>query len=482
MSRMTYDDALDYLYSYVDYSLQRTYRYSPQTFDLNRMRVLLDLLGNPQEAYPVIHVAGTKGKGSVSALTASALRAAGYQTGFYTSPHLVDFSERIQFNGHAIPHERLSELTEQIRPGVAKVPGLTTFEITTALAFMFFASEKAEVAVIEVGLGGRLDATNVVQPLVSVITSLSYDHTHLLGHTLAEIAREKAGIVKPGVPLVSAPQESEALRVLKSIAEERQSPLVLVGRDWLFAPLRHSLDGQSLTIWSAASQERVNEYLERSQPQQWEWVPPRFDIPLLGYHQVINATVAYAALQVANGRGLHVSEEAIREGFQTVEWPARFQILHRAPFVVADSAHNRDSARRLRTALDDYFPARRVILIFGASADKDINGILDELVPRVSLVFVTHAEHPRASETDDLVERIRARGCPAEAVVPVGEALARALENASDEDVVLSAGSMFVSADVLRDWPQVWEREAQRRAARREERRVPLTSSDDDWA
>jgi dihydrofolate synthase/folylpolyglutamate synthase len=150
--------------------------------------------------------------------------------------------------------------------------------------------------------------------------------------------------------------------------------------------------------------------------------------------------------------------------------------------VVADSAHNRDSARRLRTALDDYFPARRVILIFGASADKDINGILDELIPRVSLVFVTHAEHPRASETDDLVERIRARGCPAEAVVPVGEALARALENASDEDVVLSAGSMFVSADVLRDWPQVWEREAQRRAARREERRVPLTSSDDDWA
>ncbi len=479
---MTYDDALDYLYSFVDYSLQRTYRYSPQTFDLGRMRVLLDLLGNPQEAYPVIHVAGTKGKGSVSALTASALRAAGYHTGFYTSPHLTDFSERIQLNGHAIPHERLSELTEQVRPGVTKVPGLTTFEITTALAFMFFASEKAEVAVIEVGLGGRLDATNVVQPLVSVITSLSYDHTHLLGHTLAEIAREKAGIVKPGVPLVSAPQESEALRVLKSIAEERQSPFVLVGRDWLFAPLRHSLDGQSLAIWSAASQERVNEYLERGQPQQWEWAPPRFDIPLLGYHQVINATVAYTALQVANGRGLHVSEEAIREGFQTVVWPARFQILHRAPFVVADSAHNRDSARRLRTALDDYFPARRVILIFGASADKDINGILDELIPRVSFAFVTHAEHPRASETDDLVERIRARGCPAEAAVPVEVALARALENASDEDVVLSAGSMFVSADVLHDWPQVWEREAQRRAARREERRVPLTSSDDDWA
>jgi dihydrofolate synthase/folylpolyglutamate synthase len=365
---------------------------------------------------------------------------------------------------------------------VAKVPGLTTFEITTALAFMYYAAEKAEAAVIEVGLGGRLDATNVVHPMLSVITSLSYDHTHLLGHTLAEIAREKAGIVKPGVPVVSAPQESEALRVLKSIAEERQSPFVLVGRDWLFAPLRRSLDSQSLTIWSAASQEQVNDYLRHGQPQQWEWVPPRFDIPLLGYHQVINATVSYAALQVANTRGLRIPEEAIREGFRTVEWPARFQILNRVPFVVVDSAHNRDSARRLRTALDDYFPSRKVILIFGASSDKDINGILDELIPRVSQVIVTHAEHPRASETDDLVERIRARGCPAEAVVPVKQALAKALENTAEEDVVLSAGSMFVSADVLRDWPEVWEREARRRAAWAEERRVPLTSSDDDWA
>ncbi len=482
MTRMTYDDALDYLYSFVDYSLQRTYRYSPQTFDLSRMRTLLEMLGNPQDSYPVIHVAGTKGKGSVSALTASALRAAGYLTGFYTSPHLVDFAERIQLDGHDIPHDRLGQVTEQIRPVVAKVPGLTTFEITTALAFMYFAAEKAQVAVIEVGLGGRLDATNVVHPLVSVITSLSYDHTHLLGHTLAEIAREKAGIVKPGVPVVSAPQEGEALRVLKIISEERQSPFVLVGRDWLFAPLRHSLDGQSLIIWSAASQERVNEYLKHGLPQQWEWVPPRFDIPLLGYHQVINATVSYAALQVVNTRGLPIADEAIREGFRSVEWPARFQILHRAPYVVADSAHNRDSARRLRTALDDYFPSRRVILIFGASADKDINGILDELIPRVSQVFVTHAEHPRASETEDLVERIRSRGCPAEAVVPVKAALAQALTSAGEEDVVLSAGSMFVSADVLRDWPDVWEREAQRRAAQAEERRVPLTSSDDDWA
>ena len=205
---MTYDEALDYLYSFVDYSLQRSYRYSPATFDLARMRELLQKLSNPERSYKVIHVAGTKGKGSVSALCASALRAAGYRTGFYTSPHLVDYAERIQADGHDLPHERLAELVEEIRPVVETVPRLTTFEITTALAFLYFAREKVDAAVVEVGLGGRLDATNVVHPLVSVITSLSLDHTHLLGHTLAEIAREKAGIIKPGVPVVIAPQST----------------------------------------------------------------------------------------------------------------------------------------------------------------------------------------------------------------------------------------------------------------------------------
>jgi dihydrofolate synthase/folylpolyglutamate synthase len=477
---MTYDEALDYLYSFVDYSLQRSYRYSPATFDLARMRELLDKLSHPERSYKVIHVAGTKGKGSVSAMCASALRAAGYHIGFYTSPHLVDYAERIQADGHDIPHERLAELVEEIRPVVDAIPRLTTFEITTALGFLYFAREKVEVAVVEVGLGGRLDATNLVHPLVSVITSLSLDHTHLLGHTLAEIAREKAGIIKPGVPVVIAPQSTEALRVLEMIAEERQSPLVQVGRDWLFAPHTHSLDGQSLFIWSAAEQDRVNSFLENG--RELEWVPPRYEIPLLGYHQVINAAVAYAALKEAGDRGLPIREEAIREGFRSVEWPARFQILHRRPFVVVDSAHNRDSAARLRTALDDYFPSRKVILIFGASVDKDIDGILDELIPRISRVMVTQADHPRASDADDLAARVRTRGCPVEIHQPVANALQRALELARDEEVVLSAGSMFVSAAVLGAWPEVWESEASRRVQQRIAANLPMEGSGDEWS
>jgi dihydrofolate synthase/folylpolyglutamate synthase len=188
----TYQQALDYLYSFIDYSLQRTYQYSDHTFDLGRVRTLLSLLGDPHRKYAVIHVAGTKGKGSVSAMADSVLRAAGSRTGFYSSPHLIDFCERIRMSGKPIAPGRLTELVDGLQVSVAKVPGLTTFEITTAAAFEYFAQERADVVVAEVGLGGRLDATNVVTPQVAVITSLSYDHTHLLGNTLAEIAFEKA--------------------------------------------------------------------------------------------------------------------------------------------------------------------------------------------------------------------------------------------------------------------------------------------------
>ena len=227
---LTYEEALDYLYSFVDYSATRVEKYSAQAFDLGRMSALLELMGNPHTHYPCLHLAGTKGKGSVSALCASVLRAAGYRTGFYISPHLQDFCERIQINGELIPREAVAAIVDDLRPLAARVPKITHWELVTALGFEYFAREKVDVAVIEVGLGGRLDSTNVITPLVSVITSLSYDHTNLLGSTLAQIAGEKAGIIKPGVPLVSAPQEPEALEVLMRTAHERGAPLTLVGR------------------------------------------------------------------------------------------------------------------------------------------------------------------------------------------------------------------------------------------------------------
>jgi dihydrofolate synthase/folylpolyglutamate synthase len=199
---VAYQEALDYLYSFVDYSLTRSFRYTPDKFDLGRMVRFLQLLGDPHQSYQVIHVAGTKGKGSTAALIASTLRAAGYKTGFYTSPHLQDYTERIQVDGQPIPPGDLAALVEELKPVVAQIERLTTFEITTALGFLYFARQKVDVAVAEVGLGGRLDATNVVDPLVSVITSLSLDHMAVLGDTLPKIAFEKAGIIKPGRPVV----------------------------------------------------------------------------------------------------------------------------------------------------------------------------------------------------------------------------------------------------------------------------------------
>jgi dihydrofolate synthase / folylpolyglutamate synthase len=263
-----YNKTLDYLYSYVDYSLKHSSELAKAEFNLDRMFALMDALGNPQTKYPVIHVAGTKGKGSVSALCESALLAAGYKTGLYTSPHLLDYVERIQVYGKPISHGQLIELVEEIKPAVAKIPKLTTFEITTALGFLAFAKQNVNAAVIEVGLGGRLDATNIVTPKVSVITSLSYDHMAILGNTLAKIAGEKAGIIKPGIPVVSSPQKEEALEVLERVAKEKRCPFVLVGKDVKFQRLKSSLDGQSLQITDTR-----NSILD-------------LQIPLLGEHQI----------------------------------------------------------------------------------------------------------------------------------------------------------------------------------------------------
>ena len=300
-----YQEALDYLYIFVDYSLTRNFRYTADKFDLGRMRELMALSGDPQNCYPVIHVAGTKGKGSTAAIIASVLQAAGLRVGFYTSPHLQDYCERIQVNRAQISHEDFTALVAEIKPLVAKVEQLTTFELTTALGFLYFARQACDVAVVEGGLGGRLGATNIVDPLVSGITSLSMDHMNVLGDTLAKIAFEKAGIIKPGKPVVLAPQREEARVVVERVAEERHAPLVRVGQDYLFAPWTHSLDGQTLMVWRAEEQALVDQFVESGGQIPWE--PLRLRIPLLGYHQVQNAATAYAAFQVAREAGLPVT-------------------------------------------------------------------------------------------------------------------------------------------------------------------------------
>ena len=419
----TYDDALDYLYSFVDYSLSRTYKYSAETFDLRRMVAFLRALGDPQNRYPAVHITGTKGKGSVSAILASVLRTAGYRVGFYTSPHLQDFCERAQVNGQLIPRETLIEIVLKMKALVdaGAAPGITTFELSTALAFDYFASVNVDVAVVEVGLGGRLDATNVITPLASVITSLSYDHMNLLGDTLAQIAAEKGGIIKPGVPLITAPHKPEALEVLERMAAERGAVHTLVGRDWFFQPVRHSLDEQSFQIWSVDEQRQLDEL--KAQGHEADWNPLTLTLPLLGQHQIENGAVAYAALMVLRERGLPVAADAIEAGFREVRWPGRFEILGRAPYVVADGAHNRDSAQKLAATLREYFPGRRVTLIFGASSDKDVTGMLEELLPAVQSVIFTQAVHPRAQDPEALLPLAQQASRPAQVVPSVARAL-----------------------------------------------------------
>jgi dihydrofolate synthase/folylpolyglutamate synthase len=420
----------------VDYSLKHSSELAKAEFNLDRMFALMEELGNPQSKYPIIHVAGTKGKGSVSALCASALQAGGYKVGLYTSPHLLDYCERIQINGEPITHEQLIALVEEIKPAVAKIPKLTTFEITTAIGFLAFAKQGCNAGVIEVGLGGRLDATNIVTPKVSVITSLSYDHMAVLGDTLAKIAGEKAGIIKQSVPVVSAPQKAEALEVLNRVANISGSEFFLVGKEVEFERLESSLDGQSLHIIDNIRHSTLDAQL-----------------PLLGSHQVENAAIAYTALKTS---GIPIMDGAIQQGFSQVKWRARFEIARREPPVIFDSAHNQDSFVRLRETLEEHFPGRMVTLIFGASEDKNIPGMFAEMKPKIKKLVVTRADHPRALEPEKIIELAKQAGLESEALTPVESAFACALENSEkDGSIVLSAGSMFVTAEVMMAWNKI---------------------------
>jgi len=434
-----YQETLDYLYSYIDFSLQKASRYSPERFELGRMRDFMASMGDPQNEYRILHIAGTKGKGSVAALCASALQESGLKVGLYTSPHLEDYAERIQVDGIPIRHDDLIALVDEIKPNIASIPEITTFEITTGLAYLYFARCKADVAVIEVGLGGRLDATNICQPDVTVITSISYDHTYLLGETLAEIAAEKGGIIKPGIPVVIAPQAAEARAAISRIAVEKAAPIIEIGVDYQYLPLAKSLSGQSLEVWTAVESEPG---LSRVQ----------LSIPLLGAHQVVNAATAYAALMVAKATGIHVTDRGIQQGFQSVQWLGRFEILRQDPPLIIDSAHNRDSAQKLYNVLEDYFPGQKIVLVFGASEDKDIPGMLTELLPAVHQVVMTKSTHPRAAEPDDLVAIAGQLNCTAIASSSVEQALIEAERLAGGTRIILVCGSIFVAAAARSVW------------------------------
>jgi len=429
---MDYQAALDYILKFADY--ERLPR-SAVVFDLRRVELLLERLGNPQQAAGSIHVAGTKGKGSTAAMIASILAQAGCRVGLYTSPHLLSFTERIRVNGQPIAESDFARLTVALQPEVEAVNRegtfgeLTTFEILTALAFAYFWEAGVDYQVLETGLGGRLDATNVVKPLVAVITSISYDHTDVLGETLTEIATEKAGIIKPGSAVVCSPQFPEAMAVIEGVCRERGARLVRVdSQNWRRTAI--TPEGQSFALKGMLRDYNLN-------------------IPLLGEHQLENAAVAVTAAEVLAEGGVRVPSASITAGLASVNWPGRLQILRRQPWLIVDGAHNAYSARRLVEALKQYFTFDRLLFIFGASSDKQVDGMVAELAPPASEVIVTRSAHPRAVASSVLVTEFSRRGAVTEITGNVATAVELALTRAKPGDLICATGSIFIIAEVM---------------------------------
>ena len=434
---MEYQKALERLLSLVDHErAQPPLPRQKRIYDLGRVEALLSRLGDPHLAPATIHIAGTKGKGSTAALCDAALHAAGYRTGFYSSPHLHTFRERIRLDTQPITEERFARLVDDLWSDQQWIGDNTDlgpvslFEFMTAMAFQCFAEEPVDFQTIEVGLGGRLDATNVVQPSAAVITSISLDHTAILGDSLAQIAGEKAGIVKPGATVVVAPQPPEAMSVIQAVCEERGARAVIVGSDvtWQFGG--SAIDGQRLTVRG-----RLGQY--------------DLKVPLLGAYQLENAATALAALEVLQDQGHRISHQALQEGFSRVSWPCRMEVLSRSPLVVADGAHNPYSVASLLESLPGYLGQRYRILLIGFSRDKSVVEMVKLLSENQPAVYVTRSRHPRSVPTADLARMFREQGV-AQVVEAstVKQALKKALLSAGPEDLVLGTGSLFVAAEV----------------------------------
>lgn len=448
---MTYEQAIAFWFGRINYEV-RTPR--PDDLKLDRMRALLRALGEPQQRFRIVHVAGSKGKGSTSAMLASILRASGYRTGLFTSPHLSAVEERIQVDGVSISTEELTALMCDIRaaagdsrtplaPGApgerdwgdGGVDAPTFFEIATALGFLHFARRRVDVAVVEVGLGGRFDSTNVCQPLVSLITSISFDHTVQLGNTLASIAMEKAGIIKPGRPIVSAVTMPEPRRVIEAIGAERRAPLRELGRDFHFTyePGRVGVEPGRLPRVEITTETR-------------RW--PAMELRLLGEHQAANAAAAVAAIEELRQQGLRIDDHAVASGLAGVHWPARLEVMQDRPLVVLDCAHNVASAQAVVDTLLVSFPPTRRRLVFAGSNDKDLAGMLQVLAPHFDHIYLTrYSISPRSVPPEQLAAMLDSS--TAFTICPTAKAAWQAARSAAaPDDLICITGSVFLAGEL----------------------------------
>ncbi len=446
--------ALRFLYARINYERTSTIPYRAREFKLDRMRRLLDRLGNPQNDLPIVHVAGTKGKGSTATMVGAVLQAAGYRTGVYTSPHLDRVEERLAIDSQPCSPAELAELVERVAPQVEAIEreaassdggraGPTYFEITTAMALVHFASRKVDAAVLEVGLGGRLDSTNVCRPLVSVITSISLDHTKQLGTTLAAIAREKAGIIKPNVPVVSGVDANQPRRVVRQVCRRRGSPLAQIGADfhYIYHP-PHDLQDRTAPA-------RIDfRYGANAQHRRYDDLA----LGLLGRHQAANAAVALAVLERLRRQGHEIPEPAIRHGLAQVACPARVELLARHPAVVVDAAHNPASIEALIQTLQESFSPRRSILVFATTQEKDVAGMLRRLVGRFDRIVLTrYLNNPRAVPPEQLATIARSISPQHLPVYDRPDDAWRAARRlAGPDDLICVTGSFFIASELRR--------------------------------
>jgi dihydrofolate synthase/folylpolyglutamate synthase len=404
-------------------------------WDLRRMRSLLARLGDPHLGRRTVHVAGSKGKGSTAAMIASFMRASGHPAGLYTSPHLHRFTERISVDGEPVSEEDFARLVGELAPHIeaedasAASGRVSTFETLTAMAFLAFRERGVAWQVLEVGLGGRLDATNVFDEKdVCVITPIGLEHTAVLGDTVTQIASEKAGIITPGATVVMAPQRESAADVVRQVCAERDARLIEVAQACALNRTGHSDEGQEFTLRTPRATYKLR-------------------VPLLGRHQLDNAATAVLALEALAPAGVEIDEAALRQGLAALRWPARIEILRRRPLVVADGAHNVDSARRLIQTLRDDLGRSQAVLVVGCARDKDVAALAREFAPLATHAIVTRSRNPRAMEPRDLARAFGEREVPVSVEGSVGAAVDAALAMTDPGSAVVACGSLFVAAE-----------------------------------
>ncbi len=411
----------------------RLIRFNPDTFKLDRIKTLLDKLGNPQDAAPMVHVAGTVGKGSTVAMIASMLKGCGYTVGEFTSPHVSDVRERISINGQMIEKSDFVELMRTIDAAAKSLKlELTFFEVMTAAGFKYFADQAVDLAVIEVGLGGRLDCTNVITPLVSVVTRLDYDHKQILGATLADIAREKAGIFKPDVPALTIEQPEEAATILEEVAESVGAPLQVINRDIEY----------SCRFGASPDLGPHTRVCLISQTGQFMHVP----VPLPGEHQALNCALALAVVDLLNGKGFDLDEVALHDGLARTLTPGRMELVSERPRILIDGAHNPAAVGAMMRSVGAHVPYDSMVCIFGCCEDKDIEGLIDMVALGADKLIFTKAKRTaRAADPEELRKIFAERSGKMCQVAPtLAEALDLAMRAVSREDLIVITGSFYL--------------------------------------